>query len=84
MKKCPDCHSEKIIKNAKAIDRGGNNVNLDLSVAVDEFPDAFMFKERSYSAVVVDVCGECGFLQFYAKDPKALWTAYQNQLKNVS
>ena len=82
MKKCPDCNSEKIINNAKAIDRGEGNVNLNLSVAVDEFPDAFIFKQRIYSAVDADVCGECGFIQFYAKNPELLWDAYQNQEAN--
>jgi hypothetical protein len=48
-------------------------------VAVDESPDAFIFKKRVFSEVDADVCGECGFIQFYAKDPEALWTAYQNQ-----
>ncbi len=84
MKKCPDCNSEKIIKNAKAIDRAEGNVNMGFSVAIDEFPDAFVFKQRTYSEVDADVCGECGFVQFYAKNPEILWTAYQNQVKNVS
>ena len=82
MKKCPDCNSEKVIQNAKAIDLGESNANLSLSVAVDESPEAFIFKKRVYSEVDADVCGECGFIQFYAKDPKSLWTAYQNQEVN--
>jgi hypothetical protein len=82
MKKCPDCDSEKIIQNAKAIDRGESNVNLDLCVAVDEAPEAFIFKKRVYSEVDADVCGECGFIQFYAKNPEILWTAYENQQVN--
>jgi hypothetical protein len=79
MEKCPNCNSEKIIQNAKAIDRGDSNANLIFRVAVDESPDAFIFKKRVFSEVDADVCGECGFIQFYAKDPEALWTAYQNQ-----
>jgi len=82
MKKCPDCNSEKIIKNAKAIDRGEGNVSMDFSVAVDEFPEAYVFKHRISSAVDADVCGECGFIQFYAKNPELLWDAYQNQEAN--
>jgi len=82
MKKCPDCNSEKIIKNAKAIDRGESNMNLDLSVAIDKFPDALIFKQRVASDVDADVCGECGFVQFYAKNPEILWEAYQNQEVN--
>lgn len=84
MKKCPDCGSENIIKNAMAIDQSGNYGNMNFSVAVDEYPDALMFNQRVYSAVAADVCGECGFIQFYAVNNAALWTAYQNQKKNVS
>lgn len=84
MKKCPDCNSENIVKNAHAIDQSENYMNAGFNVAVDEYPDALMFKQRIYSAVDADVCGECGFIQFYAKSPKILWTAYQNQKKNVS
>jgi len=82
MKKCPDCNSEKIIKNAKAIDRGEGNMNLNFSVAVDESPEAFIFKQTVYSEVDADICGECGFIQFYAKSPEVLWEAYQNQAVN--
>lgn len=84
MKKCPECSSENIIQNALAIDQSENYANRNLSVAVDEYPDALMFKQRVYSPVDADVCGDCGFTQFYAKSPQILWTAYQNQKKNVS
>ena len=83
MKKCPDCGSEKIIKNAKAIDHNQNYAG-DFSIAVEEYPDALMFKQRIYSGINADVCGDRGFIQFYAKNPEILWMAYQNQLKNVS
>ena len=84
MKKCPDCSSEKIIQNAKAVDSSENYINTDFRVAVEEHPNAFVFKQRIYSVVDADVCGECGFVQFYAKNPETLWIAYQNQKKNVS
>ena len=56
MKKCPECNSEKIIQNAKVANRSENTVNF--SVAVDEYPDAFIFKQRLYSEIDADVCGE--------------------------
>jgi hypothetical protein len=79
MKKCPDCNSEKIIKNAKTLDRGDYNAALTASIAVEEYPDAVIFKNPVYSETDADVCGECGFIQFYAKDPETLWAAYQNR-----
>ena len=74
MKKCPDCNSEKIIQNAKAIDRGESNVNLDFNVAVDESPEAFIFKQRAYSEVDADICGEK-----YAVSTAALGSGKQRQ-----
>lgn len=67
-----------------AIDQSGNYGNMNFSVAVDEYPDALIFNQRVHSVVKAEVCGGCGFIQFYATNPAMLWTAYQNQKKNVS
>ena len=83
MKNCPECNSEKIIKNVRVLDNTENYVNADLRIAVDENPDALIFKQRSYSIVKAKACGDCGFIQFYAEDPKMLWTAYQNQQNKI-
>ena len=83
MKNCPECNSQKIIVNAKAVDLGDYNSLNDMKVAVEEKPDALIFKQRIYSTVKAHVCADCGFIQFYAEDPKTLWAAYQNRQKNV-
>lgn len=83
MKSCPECNSQKIITDAKAIDRGDHNSSNDMRVSVDEKPAALIFKQRIYSTVKAHVCADCGFIQFYAEDTKTLWTAYQNRQKNV-
>ncbi len=83
MKSCPDCNSQKIIKDAKALDRGDSNSNNDMRVSVDEKPDALIFKQRNYSDIRAHICGDCGFIQFYADDPKTLWMAYQNRQNDV-
>ena len=82
MRKCPECGSENIIQNAKAI--GGENFlnSTELSVVIDENPKAMLFKGTTSSEVKADVCGECGYLRFYAKTPGILWAAYQNQEVN--
>ena len=82
MKKCPECESERIIKDALALDRGDYNANVGFQVAVDEKPEAFMFKQRITSTTNVEICGDCGYIQFYAKNPESLWLAYQNRLNN--
>lgn len=75
-KECIKCGSNKIIPNAKVLDRGHLNVPSDLTVSVDQNPNALIFKDRIYSGVFAKICGECGFLEFYAKDPKALYEAH--------
>lgn len=79
---CAKCHSEKIIPDATVIDRGDYSVEDEFSVAVDEKPDALMFKKRMRSDVGATVCGDCGYVEFYAKEPQNLYAAYQNKLRN--
>ena len=76
---CEKCGSNKIIPKAKVIDRGDYNAEGDLAISVDEKPDAFVFKQRIRSGVTAKVCGDCGFMEFYADDPQALYSAYLNQ-----
>lgn len=82
MNKFPECNSEKIIKDAITSDRGDLNVNLGFTVAVDEKPDALMFKQRISSRTKAEVCADCGHIEFVAVSPDMLWAAYQNKLKN--
>ena len=84
MKKCPDCGSEKIIERARAIDSGEGFMNMGFTVAVDAEPDALLFKNTRRSEVNAKICGDCGYIRFYAKEAGYLWRAYQNQQKDVS
>jgi predicted nucleic-acid-binding Zn-ribbon protein len=72
MKTCPKCNSNKIAK-AMVLDRadGGN-----IQVAIDAQPNAMVFKDRRTSDVFAKVCGECGFLEFYAEKPRTLYQSY--------
>lgn len=80
MKKCFECDSERIIKNAKTIDMAGF---AHLAAAVDAQPDALVFKQRSESAVRAEICADCGYISIYAVNPQLLWTAYQSQKNDV-
>lgn len=48
-----------------------------LEIATDEDPDALIFKNRFRSGVQADVCGECGYIEFYATNPRGLYRTYQ-------
>lgn len=84
MKNCLECGSEKIVPEVKVIDRGHGHSTYNFTVAVDENPDAFIFKQRNYSDVKAKVCADCGFIGFYATDPKLLWQIYQRKQNKVS
>lgn len=59
-------------------------MNMGFAVAVDANPDALLFKDTRRSDVKAKICGECGYIQFYAKQARYLWRAYENQQKDVS
>lgn len=81
MNECKECGSERIIKDAMAIDRADYNQNLGFQLAVQEDPNALIFKGSIYSQTTADVCADCGLISFYAVAPEELWTAYQNRLR---
>lgn len=83
MKNCLECGSEKIVPEVLVLDRASQHSSLNFRVAVDADPDAFIFTERNYSGVSAKVCANCGFIAFYADDPKLLWRAYKNSRKDV-
>ncbi len=58
---CAKCNSEKIVPAAKVIDRAEYGAEGDLAVAIDENPEAFIFKERIRSPLSARICGSCGF-----------------------
>jgi predicted nucleic-acid-binding Zn-ribbon protein len=66
---CPKCGSRNIVADAKAVDRGDGNVQHELSVATFLRPEALIFKQRQMSSLSAWVCGECGFVEFYADAP---------------
>ena len=83
MNECPECGSEKIVKDAALKEMGDYAAENTLRVAVDRNPDAWVFKERVRNEVRAEVCGACGFVQTYATDPDLLWRAYQSSLSDV-
>lgn len=83
MNECPECGSDKIVKDAALKELGDYSAEYTLRVAVDKNPDAWIFKERARSEVRAELCGDCGFIQAYAADPHSLWTAYQISLSDV-
>ena len=83
MNECPECGSEKIVKNAVLKDIGETYAEFTLRVSVDQNPDALIFRKRVHSNVRAEVCGECGYLRPFAAEPRDLWNAYQTSISDV-
>jgi predicted nucleic-acid-binding Zn-ribbon protein len=78
--KCPKCGSSNVIPDVSVLDPGrfgkGDGV---LHAVVDERPKARLFKGEVQSRLEAVVCGDCGYTEFYAKEPGALLAAYRKQ-----
>lgn len=70
--KCPKCSSSDIIADAKAIDRGDGNAQLEMSVATFRNPNAIIFRGKQQSKVSAWVCATCGYVEYYADHPQDL------------
>lgn len=53
--------------------RGGE---IDLQLRVDAKPSAMILKKSVRSKLHAYVCSSCGYVEFYADDPKALYDAF--------
>jgi hypothetical protein len=76
MNECPECGSNRIIKDIHIKEQGENYADLTLRAVYFENPDAWIFKKGIHSDIRAEVCADCGLLRTYAADPERLWSAY--------
>ena len=75
--KCTKCGSSAVLQRAMAVDKvGQGNYEYALQVRVDAKPSALMFKKSVRSDLHAFVCSSCGYVEFYADDPQALYDAF--------
>ena len=72
--KCPKCGSSDVIADAKAIDRANYNAETELSVATFRKPEAMLFRGKLMTTLSAWICGDCGFVEFYADSPEKIKT----------
>ena len=72
---CPKCGSSKIIPNTRILDQGQYS-DGSLKVFVDADPDALIFKDRHYSRLTADICGNCGHVELTVGNPSELYEHY--------
>ena len=74
---CPKCGSSNIMSGVKIVDRYHlAGLEQNLSLKVEEEPNALVFKGSLEKPLRAQVCGGCGFTEFYVSDPAELWATY--------
>ena len=76
---CTRCGSDAMIPEAllRAVDYVSE---VKLEAVVNTKPDAIMMKGPVRTGVRVAVCGDCGFIEAEASEPRKLWAAYVERL----
>jgi len=70
MPKCPKCASGSLMDHLRVLALGEGSPNLAVQACGN--PEALLFKERAISPLEATVCGECGYTELYAVEPKVL------------
>ena len=74
-RQCTKCGSTKVIPSIRIRDQGQHS-DGKLSTFVDADPEALIFKDRVYSKILADICGECGHVELRAENPSNLYNHY--------
>jgi hypothetical protein len=75
---CSRCGSDAMIPDAFVAAEGYGGVSLNVGVFTK--PKAMMMKGPVQSKISVSVCGDCGFIEAEAVEPRKLWDAYVERL----
>lgn len=78
--RCPKCQSTKIIPQVRIIDRGNYNFTYNLTVRLDENPEATLFKYTHDGALRAWICGGGGYVETYVDNPGELYSVYQQSI----
>jgi predicted nucleic-acid-binding Zn-ribbon protein len=72
--RCPKCQSTDIVANVFPLDLSDGSLQYQRKgqLAVYRKPSAVFFKGRQSTTMSAYVCADCGYVEFYADDPKAL------------
>lgn len=83
MAACAKCGSTALIRSAQLTPfHGPHGIRQELAVQVEKDPMAMINKETIRSPLKMRVCGGCGLVEFYVKNPGELAAAEAEQTKN--
>ena len=78
--RCPKCGSGDVIPNVRV---HGDFRDHKLMVEIVENPEAWVDKGVHESILTSNMCGQCGFVELYAKNPAELLKAYRQKQQPV-
>lgn len=78
---CSKCNSDRMIPNVRMLDRN-HTYTMDFSAEICEQPDALLFKGPVQVTITANICGNCGYCEFFANSPNELWQAHRNASRN--
>ena len=74
---CQRCGSTDVIPKARVVDRGDYGADFgNIRIGVARKPHAAFFKGLEHADVWARVCGECGFVELFVDDARAIYRAY--------
>ena len=80
--RCLKCGADAMIPDVRVVDRGQNNHRHESELGLQVRPEALLFKGEVRVGTWAQVCGDCGFVESEAAEPRTLWEAYVERLSN--
>ena len=79
---CAKCGSSRVIPAARIVskERKLDRVGA-IQLGVFRRPGEFLFKRDTRSDLRAQVCGDCGYTELYASDPRLLYEAYREAVE---
>jgi hypothetical protein len=75
LRKCLACGSERMVPNGRVLDQEQYSRGC-LLLSLRRVSNALLFKKPFYDRVRAWVCGECGYVQLFAENPRQLYQAH--------
>lgn len=83
-KTCAACGSNKLIPGASVEDEQTTRyAAAEHVIRIGANPNALLFNRITESKIKAYICGECGYIAFFAEKPHDLHEAYQSYLAHT-
>ena len=73
--RCPKCESSQIIEDAYLREQAGHTVDI----IAQSKPEAKVFKKGTNRSLRAMICGACGYVEFFIKDPREFYAEYRSK-----